>query len=253
MRSERGATTTSVTPRRTPMSSVPSGSAYCSRRTRACSLTSCGSVVGARSGSSRRPNTAITRSVPTTSGTPTSPNSKKPNGRAPASAAASLTMMLTGVPVSASSEPACAEKASGMSICDGGRPARVATTTTTGMSAATAPFTLMSAVTPATRRHTTSSSGVRFVPARPITWRPAHAVTPVASSASLTTNSEAMKITVGSPKPASACPRSRMPVIHSATETPIATMPSGTRFDMNATMASARMTSVVATGSIRSG
>ena len=39
-----------------------------------------------------------------------------------------------------------------------------------------------------------------------------------------------------------------MPVSQSATETPIATMPSGTRLDMNATMASARMTSVIATG-----
>ena len=94
---------------------------------------------------------------------------------------------------------------------------------------------------------------MRFVPARPMTCWPAHAVTPVESSDSLTTKRVAMKITVGSPNPASACPRSRMPVSQSATATPIATMPSGTRFDMNATMASARMTSVVATGSMRSG
>ena len=38
----------------------------------------------------------------------------------PASDAASLTMMLTGVPVRASSDPARAAKARGMSICEGG-------------------------------------------------------------------------------------------------------------------------------------
>ena len=61
-------------------------------------------------------------------------------------------MMFTGVPVSASIDPACAENASGISICDGDRAARVATTTTTGMSAATAPLTLISAVSPATEQ-----------------------------------------------------------------------------------------------------
>ena len=42
-----------------------------------------------------------------------------------------------------------------------------------------------------------------------------------------------------------------MPVSHNATETPIATMPNGIRFDMKATTASARMTNVVATGLMR--
>ena len=42
-----------------------------------------------------------------------------------------------------------------------------------------------------------------------------------------------------------------MPVSHNETETPIATMPSGIRLDMNATTASARMTNVVATGLMR--
>ena len=190
-------------------------------------------------------------SAPTSSGTPASANSKYPNWRAPASAAASLTMMFTGVPVSASIDPACAEKASGISICDGDRAARVATTTTTGMSAATAPLTLISAVSTATNRHTTVSSRPRSVPPRAISCCPAHAVTPVESSASPTTKSVAMKMTVGSPKPASAWPRSRMPVSHNETETPIATIPNGIRFDMKATTASARMTNVVATGLMR--
>ena len=46
MSSERGEITTSVTPRRALMSSVPSGSAYCSPSVRACSVTSGGSIDG---------------------------------------------------------------------------------------------------------------------------------------------------------------------------------------------------------------
>ena len=66
-------------------------------------------------------------------------NLEYPKVRAPASAAASLTMMFN-----ASMEPACAENASGMSICDGASVARAATTTATGISAATAPSTVIS-------------------------------------------------------------------------------------------------------------
>ena len=54
------------------------------------------------------------------------------------------------MPVSASSEPAWAEKTSGISSCDGARFSRTAITTTTGSSAATAPLTLISAVSRAT-------------------------------------------------------------------------------------------------------
>ena len=101
-------------------------------------------------------------SVPASKGSPTRPNSKNANGLAPASTAASLTMMFTGVPVRASSEPAWAENANGMSIWDGGAPTRVATTTTTRMSAATAPLTLISAVRSATRRQMVTINGVRL-------------------------------------------------------------------------------------------
>ena len=95
------------------------------------------------------------------------------------------------------------------------------------------------------------SSRPRSVPPRAMSCCPAQAVTPVESSASPTTNSVAMKMTVGSPKPASAWFRSRMPVSHNETDTPIATIPNGIRFDMKATTASARMTNVVATGLMR--
>ena len=119
--------------------------------------------------------------------------------------AASETITFTGVPVSASSEPAWAAKASGISSCDGERPSRTAITTTTGSSAATAPLTLISAVSSGDEQHhaaRSAASGSRRPGA--ISCWPAQVVTPVASSPSLTTNSDAMKMTVGSPKPASA-------------------------------------------------
>ena len=48
------------------------------------------------------------------------------------------------------------------------------------------------------------TSRMSLDPAAATSRCPAHVVTPVASSASLTMNSEAMKMTVGSPKPANA-------------------------------------------------
>ncbi len=62
-------------------------------------------------------------------------------------------MMFTGEPVSASIEPAWAAKASGISSRDAGCRVRTAVTTTTGKSAATAPFTLISAVSTAHSQH----------------------------------------------------------------------------------------------------
>src|SRR6185295_19386828 len=49
-------------------------------------------------------SSSTTSTVPATSGTPTSANSANPNGAPPASAAASDTMTLTGLPVSSSSD-----------------------------------------------------------------------------------------------------------------------------------------------------
>ena len=68
--------------------------------------------------------------------------------------------------VSASSDPAWAANTSGMSSCDGGRPRRTAMTTTTGSSAATAPLTLISAVSRATSSIVSTSRRVRLCPAR---------------------------------------------------------------------------------------
>ena len=69
--------------------------------------------------------------------------------------------------------------------------------------------------------------------------RPAQVVTPVESMPSLTTNSVAMKMTTGSPKPATTCSAISSPVAHSASTARIATTPTGSRFQTNRTMTSA--------------
>ena len=108
-------------------------------------------------------------------------------------------------------------------------------TATTGSSAATAPLTEISAVTPATSSSISTISRDRLSPTRATSCCPAHAVTPVASSDSLTTNSAAMNSTVGSPKPASAWSRSRTPVAQSVSAAPIATSSTGNRPQTNST------------------
>ena len=184
--------------------------------------------------------------VPTTSGMPTSPNSKNPNSRPPAAAAASFTMTFTGVPVRASIDPAWAPNTSGISSCDGERPSRTAMTTMTGSSAATAPFTLIRAVSPATSSIIRTMSRVRLSPTWAMRICPAQVVTPVASRPSLTTNRVAMKMTAGSPNPASAWVRSRTPVKYSASDAPIATSPTGIRFETNARTTASRIANVIA-------
>ena len=135
------------------------------------------------------------------SGRPATAKSKNPNSP-PAARAASLAIRtLTGVPVSARSEPEWPLNASGISRSEGRRRSRIAITTVTGISAATEPLTVTSADSTA---HSASSSTTTFDAPDPdaVSRRcPAHVVTPVASRPSLTTNSDATKTTVGSPKP----------------------------------------------------
>ena len=100
-------------------------------------------------------------------------------------------------------------------------------TATTGSSAATDPLTLMRAVRSATSRSMRTSTRALLSPERATSSCPAQAVTPVASSASETTKSEAMKITVGSPKPPSACSSVRTPVAHRESAVPSATGATG--------------------------
>ena len=144
---------------------------------------------------------------------------------------------MTGVPVKASSEPACAANTSGINSCDGALLSRTAMTTTTGSSAATAPLTLMRAVSKATRSIVSSNRRVRLsAPALLISNWPAQAVTPLCSSPALTTNSAAMKMTAGSPKPARACCKERMPVAQSASGVAMATTTTGSLLVTNRTM-----------------
>jgi hypothetical protein len=126
-------------------------------------------------------------------------------------------------------------------------------TTIPGTSAATAPLTLSSAVSSATSAIIRTTSRVRLSPADAMSLWPAHVVTPVASSASLTTNSDAMNSTVGSPNPSSARSRSRTPPAQSAIGTATATMAVGTTPDANATIAAARIRYVIVTSLIALG
>ena len=88
-------------------------------------------------------------------------------------------------------------------------------------------------------------SRVRLSPTCSISVCPAQAVTPEASSASLTTKSEPMKSTVGSPKPASAWFRSSTPVAQSESAVPIATIATGTRSSVNTTTTAASTRKVI--------
>ena len=63
----------------------------------------------------------------------------------------------------------------------------------------------MSAVRNATSSIVPTTRRVRLVPTRSISFCPTQDVTPDDSRPSLTTKSDAMKITVGSPNPASDC------------------------------------------------
>ena len=117
--------------------------------------------------------------------------------------------------------------------------------TTIGTSAATAPLTLMIAVRSATSSMVSTSNRVWLVPACAMSCCPAQAVTPVESSASLTTNSEAMNSTVGSPNPLTLCSMVSTPVAHSERATPSATTSTGSRFHTNSTTATPRITKVI--------
>ena len=153
------------------------------------------------------------------------------------------------MPVSASSEPAWAAKANGSSSCEVGLPSRIAATTTIGSSAATAPLIEISAVSSA---HMIITAGTRRPPPRParaISHWPAQVVTPVASSPSLTTNSAAMKITIGSPKPASVCCRSITPEANSASAAPTATNSTESRFQTNRTTTAPRTAKLIVASS----
>ncbi len=144
-------------------------------------------------------------------------------------------MTFTGLPVSSSSDAALPANASGISSLDGGMARWAATTSSIGSSAATEPLRLISAVTPATSSITRTSSRRLLPPAPATSLRPTQVVTPVASRPSLTTNSAPMRMTVGSPKPATAWSSPITPVARSSRAEPIATTSTGSQFVTNST------------------
>ena len=118
-------------------------------------------------------------------------------------------------------------------------------TTTTGRSAATAPFTLIRALRTPTKPIISKISRVRLSPACLIKSCPAQAVTPATSSPALTTKSAAMKMTAGSPKPARLWFRVRIPVAQSDSAAPRQTAMTGTRSQMNSTMMAVMMAKTI--------
>ena len=131
-------------------------------------------------------------------------------------------------------------KRAGIRALDGGVPERTATSTTIGINAATAPLTPISAVTRATISIITTISRRVLSPAMATILCPAHVVTPVESRPSETTNRQAMKITVGSPKPAKASSTEITPVAASVSGAETATTSTGTLFHTKRTTRPAR-------------
>ncbi len=168
--------------------------------------------------------------VPASSGRPTSANSAKPKPGRPLSSSASETRMFLGAPVSRMLAPAWAEKASGIKSSVGDCRSRIAASTTTGISAATAPPPLISAVRAPAAAMMITSRRFLLSPAFAIRICPAQAVTPVLSSAALTMNRLATNITARSPKPAIACSSVTTPSAQSDSAAPIATTTTGSRF-----------------------
>jgi len=70
-------------------------------------------------------------------------------------------------------------------------------------------------------------------------------VTPLESSPSLTTNRDAMKITVGSPKPPSDCSSSSTPEAQSESATPSATTATGRRSQTKTAIVAPRIRNVM--------
>src|SRR5262245_55256245 len=110
-----------------------------------------------------------------------------------------------------------------------------------GSSAATVPFSPISAVRPALSNMVNTSRRRELPPDFSTSVRPSHVVTPVASSPSLTTKRAAIRITAGSPKPASDSSKVSTPLKKSANAAPTATSSTGKRFHTNSTTTAARI------------
>ena len=185
--------------------------------------------------------------VPISSGTPTRANSKKPKPPTPASEAASDTSTFTGVPVRASIEPAWAAKASGISSWLVGRRWRRASTTTIGSRAATAPLTLMIAVSERRQEHHRDEQPppVAAGDGRQLLARPRRHARRVEGRADDEQRGDEQRPS-GRRSRRAACPRSSTPVAASVSEAPIATISTGKRFQTKRTTVPASTHSTIA-------
>ena len=186
------------------------------RGSRACCPRSGGVCSGTRAGSSRGPSTRQITTVPTRSGSPTRAKEKNGNGPAPASCDASETITLTGLLISSSSPPAAAREG------DRHEQLRRRPADPLGEQDHERQQRRDRAVEGDQRRRAAPTAGTPRpgpgrapLPARSISARPAQVVTPVESMPSLTTNNVAMKMTTGSPNPATASFVVTRPVAHS--------------------------------------
>ncbi len=167
-------------------------------------LRSGGCVADSRSGRTRGARYEARAIVTITTGTPTIEKEKNENPEVPACSAAPETRTLTGDAVRMSSDPALPANAIGKSMRPGVRPRRIAITITIGINAAAAPLSVISALITAAIAMTETTATLGRSPMTESSQRPAHVVTPAESMPSLTTKSEAMKITTRSPNPESA-------------------------------------------------
>ncbi len=152
---------------------------------------------------------------------------------------------MIGLAVSTSNEPADPANTIGISMCAAGTRIRAASTTTMGNSAAAAPFRVISALTTDVRAITAIRTTAGRLPTRASNACPAHVVTPAESIPSLTTKSAAMKMTTGSPKPASAESNGSTPVAYRPSAVSIATEPTGKRFQTKSTMSASRISKLM--------
>ena len=120
-----------------------------------------------------------------------------------------------------------------------------ATTITTGSMAATAPFMPINPLKMAAMIMIATRRQVSFLPVRRIRTCPAHAPTPATSSPVPIASRAAIRMTTGSPKPASTSCAVNMPVKYRASDAQTATIAAGMGFQTKSTMAAPMIASVM--------
>ena len=130
------------------------------------------------------------------------------------------TTMFGGVPIAVTSPPSRLANDSGMSSCEGGRRAFLASRSEIGSISASAPMLFMNADSSIVMPQF-ATSWRESVPRARASRRRNSSTTPDPCSAWLITSTEATVITAGWPKPSNACSAGTMPVYtHAISATP---------------------------------